>query len=177
VESQVNQKQKMVYLLSLFRDQIQENETIEWYSDYIENILQTGLKSSKSVSQQRGANRKGESILLQVRQSVTWTCFFWNIVLNYFGIIWLAWQQHWLCLKFTSFLFNFRDQSKTCKKKLNVAESGPEKCQKCVTYVLFERPKSTKTVPTCNCNLLMFIEKKYWICFQDGELEFLRAKT
>lgn len=55
---------------------------------------------------------------------------------------------------------------------MNVAGSGPEKWQKCVTYayVLFERPKSTKTVPTCNCNLLMFIEKKYWICFQDGEL-------
>ena len=53
-------------LMSLFGDQEQENETMQQYSDYIDKRLQTGLKSSKSVSQQRGANRKGESILLHV---------------------------------------------------------------------------------------------------------------
>jgi len=79
---------KMVYLLSLFRDQIQENETMEWYSDYIENRLQTGLKSSKSVSQQRGANRKGESTgSTKCHMNVFFFEILFWIILKFYGLL------------------------------------------------------------------------------------------
>ncbi len=52
----------MIYLMSLFRGQMKENETQQSYSDYIGKRPKTGLKPTKCVSQQRGANRKGDSI-------------------------------------------------------------------------------------------------------------------
>ncbi len=55
------EKQWWFYLMSLFRNQVQENETMEWYSDYIDKRSQTGLNPVNLFPSREGQTDKGRA--------------------------------------------------------------------------------------------------------------------
>ncbi len=69
MESQANRSNDS--LMSLFRDQEQENETMQQYSDYIDKRLQTDLNLEDLFPNREGQTEKGRNILLQVTHKLT----------------------------------------------------------------------------------------------------------